>query len=177
MPSSEWWTASVRAELSQGDILDAIPIVLAPMPIRYVKPQTFPKGIKGWVESTVPFKDSGGRTVLFSAGFISQAIVISHDCDLDDHGGSKTVLVARVELLESAPPEHRSTIAAQENLLRMFLPGIPGLGDCYANLRSVATIDRQVIRQAKRLASMTDDARAFLQTRLIKFLIRKIPPE
>ena len=175
--SPAWWTAELRGELSQGDVFEDIPIVLAPRPIQYVRPQTFSKGVKGWVSSSSPFKDPSGRTVLFAAGHVSLAMAISHDCEFDDQQGSKSILCARIELLSSAPPEHQPIIARQQNLPRMYLPQLPGIGDCYANLRSVATIDRQVIQNAKRIACMTSEAREFLQARLVTFFLRREFPQ
>jgi len=152
-------------------------MVIAPRPIQYVKPQTFPRSVKGWIVSDKPFNDSAGRTVLFAAGYVSLAIAISHDCEFDDQQGSKSILCARVEPIASAPPEHQPIIERQQNLPRMFLPHIPSVGDCYVNLRTVATIDRQVIAGATRLASMTDGARALLQARLVKFFLRREFPD
>lgn len=177
MPSSgAWWTAGPRALLSQGDIFADIPIVFAPRPIQYVRPQTFARVGKGWIASDKPFKDSAGRTVLFAAGYVSLAIAISHDCEFDDQQGSKSILCARVELIAAAPAEHQLIIERQQNLPRMFLPHVPTVGDCYLNLRSVATIDRQVIAGATRIASMTDEARELLQARLVKFFLRREIP-
>ena len=176
MQSAAWWTAKPREDLSQGDILEHIPIVLAPMPLQYVKPQQFKGGITGWVKSDVPFKDKGGRVTLFSAGFVSLAIIISHDCDLDDQGSSKSVLVARVELIDAAPPEHRPVIISQENLPRMFLPEVPAIGNCFANLRSIATVERAAVNGAKRIASMSDDARIQMQARLVAVFTRRCMP-
>jgi len=175
--SPSWWAVQPREELCQGDIFANIPIVLAPKPIQYVRPQTFSKGVKGWVLSTSPFKDSGGRTLLFAAGYVSLAMAVSHDCEFDDQQGTKSILCARVELLSSVPPEHQAIIVRQQNIPRIFLPQLPTIGDCYANLRSVATIDRQVIKDAKRIASMTSEARALFQARLVKFFLRRELPE
>lgn len=163
----------LRTELSQGDVFEAIPIVLAPTPVQFVRPQTFKGSVKGWILSSSPFKDSGGRTVLFAAGFISLAIAISHDCEFEDQQGSKNILCARVELLSTAPPEHQPIIARQQNIPRLYLPALPGVGDCYANLRSVATVDRQALQNAKRVASMSSEARDFLQARLVQFFLRR----
>lgn len=173
--SGAWWTVEPRSELSQGDIFTDIPIVFAPRPIQYVKPQTFPKSVKGWIVSDKPFNDSAGRTVLFAVGYVSLAIAISHDCEFDDQQGTKSILCARVEPIASAPPEHQPLIEQQQNVPRMFLPQIPSVGNCYVNLRAVATIDRKVIAEATRLASMTDEARALLQARLVMFFLRRVP--
>lgn len=172
MTSAQWWQNTLRSDLSQGDLLEGIPFVLAPMPVRYMKKQTVKTYGDGWFASLEPFKDSGGRTVLLAAGAVTTGIVLSHDCESDKREFSKTLILARVEPITTAPPEHRQGIIDQQSTPRMFLPGVPGLGDCYANFRTVATVDREVIKGAKRIASMADEARTLLAARLVEFFVR-----
>jgi hypothetical protein len=175
--AGSWWQEKLRDELSQGDLLEGIPFVLAPMPVRYVKKHTVKIYGDGWFESLTPFRDKGGRTVLVAAGAVTTGIVLSHDCESDKQEFSKTLVLARVESMTTAPPEHRQAIIDQLNIPRMFLPGVPGLGDCYVNFRSVGTVDREVIRATRRIASMRDEARKLLEARIVKFFVRRVLPE
>lgn len=142
------------------------------MPVRYMRKQTVKTHGDGWFPSLVPFKDPGGRTVLLAAGAVTTGIVLSHDCESDKHEFSKTLVFARVESITTAPPEHRQVIMDQTSTPRMYLPGVPQLGDCYVNFRTVATVDREVVKGAPRIASMTDDARALLAARIVEFFVR-----
>lgn len=147
------------------------------MPVQYMKKQTVKHHGDGWFGSLSPQKDGGGRTVLLAAGAVTTGIVLSHDCESDKQEGSKTLILARVEPLTTAPPEHRQAIIDQQNIPRMFMPAVPGLGDSYANLRCVATVDREAVKAATRVASMSDTARALLEARIVKFFLRRVLPE
>jgi len=55
----------------------------------------------------------------------------------------------------------------------MPLPGVPQLGDYYADLRCLMWLDRKIVDQNKRIASMSEEGVLRLQAQLIGFFTRK----
>ena len=177
MQKSQWWEGQVRPDLSQGDIVGPIPIVSVTYPPKYLQKNNFRGNISGLLESLEVKKEKDGRISVFSAGHLMWGIVLSHDCDVDKPKENKTVLVASIGRIEDVPQEHQETITSQSNIPRMFLPSVPSIGDCYAALRTTVYVPRDLVDSAPRIASMSDQARDFLQARIVAFFTRrKLPP-
>jgi hypothetical protein len=53
----------------------------------------------------------------------------------------------------------------------MYLADVPAVGDCFADLRIISPISRDLIDAAQRLASMTDAGRERLSAQLFTFFV------
>jgi hypothetical protein len=62
-------------------------------------------------------------------------------------------------------------------MFRLVLPEVPGLGTYYADLRSLFTVDRTLIQEEMRIASMTDEAKDRLQNQIIAYFADRKRPE
>jgi hypothetical protein len=136
-------------------------------------------GVPGWMETSAPTKDRDGREHFLGVGRVVPALVLSHSCELDkEDRGKRRVTVAPIAPISSVSDSAvQEAILAQSITASMPLPEIPGLGTCYADLRSMTTLDRRIVDAGKRLASMTPEAERRLQAQLVAFLVRlDLPP-
>jgi len=169
-----WWAETLQNDLTQGDIVSAFPIALLPKPLKYLKKMsTLGQGKTGWLEVSDPFLDENDQTYYLAKGRVIQGIIVSHSCDIDKN--ARRILVAPIAKIESLQENHREAVVNQTNIRLMALPNVPGLGDAYADLRSITAVPAELIHELKRNASMTDQALLLLQTRLIEFFTRKQP--
>jgi hypothetical protein len=98
--------------------------------------------------------------------------VVSHSCELEKKDDSR-VLVAMTGLLSDVQdPAKRAAILDQKRRAFMPLPEIPGSEDHYADLRTIAYVERKLIPDSSREFSMTDDAVIRLRAQLIEYFTR-----
>lgn len=167
--ASGWWLPELRRSLSQGDVLGETSFFRG----TGVPLEKRPVGVGGtaWFESAKPHvgKDGFGHWLGRARGHA--AIVLSHSCDLDRADLRKrNVLLAPIALLSNIQnPQDRENVLAQRTRRSMPLPAVPGLGDCYADLRSALSFDLKVVEEIPRISSMTDDATKRLMLQLIEF--------
>jgi len=111
-------------------------------------------------------------------GRIALALVISHDCDLDDVRDTERIMVAPVHEITrvTSGAEDRERIMRGARPTYVALPGVPRFGDCYAELRSLCPLDRHLFSlTTSRLCSMTDEAVALLRAQLVHYFTRLDP--
>jgi len=176
---SLWWATGLHEKLSQGDVIAALPIFLSSTPVQPLRHATMKGGVSGWMAASSPVRDRDGREHFLGVGRITPAVVLSHSCELDkEDRGKRRVTVAPIAPISSVgDPAVQEAILAQGVTASMPLPEIPSLGTCYADLRSMTTLDRRVVDAAERLASMTPEAERRLQAQLVAFLVRlDLPP-
>jgi hypothetical protein len=104
--------------------------------------------------------------------------VISHSCEIDKlkETGEGRVLVAPVLSIDGLEPEMRTTVLQQEHLALLPLPEIPTLGTHYADLRLITPVERSLIKDSERIASMTEQGPDRLYAQVFKFIMRKELP-
>jgi hypothetical protein len=165
--------ASVLELLDQGNIYIGLPILLPTHPTFYLrKGETQRNKMSAWLESTEPAPAKDGRQNFLAQGAVSPAIMLSHGCQLDKDNKSR-VTVAKVGPLTEIPEQQRAGVASQQKVSMMYLPSVPGLGDCYVDFRIITTMPRELIENQTRAACMTQSAIAQLQARLLQFFTRK----
>lgn len=169
---SDWWADQVKAELSQGDILSSLAIGVGVAPPVYLRHATMKGGASGWTESPQP-QERQGKVHLLAAGGVVAIIVLSHDCEIDK--GQTRVIVAPIKEIGAVAADHQQSILDGRSWAHVALPDLPGMGTCFADLRSTMAVDRANVSQAQRLASMTAQAVALLQARIVGFYVRKLP--
>lgn len=132
---------------------------------------------QGWAEVDKPeLKDN--RKHFLAQGDYLPAMVISHNCALDKQkeAGEVRVLVAPVLSIDGLEPEMRRTVLQQDHLALLPLPEIPTLGTHYADLRMIMPVQRSLIKDTERVASMTEKGLERLYAQVFKFIMRKEPP-
>lgn len=181
--AATWWANELNPQgLSQGDVLSPFLIGPPAYPAVYLGRDTWAKpktSDKYWPErkQLEPFRTD--PTGLFiGRGRISSCIVVSHSCEIDDKPNVDRVLVAPIAAIETiSNPASRAQILGEKRRAFLPLPGIPTMGDYYADLRAIASVDRRFIKDATRIASMSVDGLLRLQVQLIEYFSRISAPE
>lgn len=177
-----WLPAPSPRGLSQGDILVDVPVGATKVPLTYVSHAGF-KDSRGkviWTQyDTLQTAKGESAGHWLSKGRITRALVLTHSCDLDDLKDSERILVAPVAEITQVTTDDtendRKRIMEGARATYVALPGVPGVGDCYADLRSICPLDRFLFSPSSRLCSMTDDAVAILRAQLVVHFTRLEP--
>jgi len=168
-----WWTPQLKSELSQGDVLSPIPIGSPHLPVTYLSKGRVEKGSQVWLQSSKWQPDGDGIGLFLGKGRVIHGLVVSHDCEIDKPSRSARVLIAPISQLDKLEESARQPIIEQKRYSLMPLPGVPQLGDYYADLRCLMWLDRKIVDQNKRIASMSEEGVLRLQAQLIGFFTRK----
>ncbi len=181
VPASSWWAPALNPKgLSQGDLISGLLVgtVYGPAdgpPVVFLgRNKTHPKG-KGvhWPQRDALDPFSSDSTGLYIArGKIVRALVVSHSCELEKKDNAR-VLVAMTGLLSTVQdPAKQAAILEQRRRAFMPLPDVPGAGDHYADLRTIAYVERKQIPDSSREQSMTEEAVVRLRAQLIEYFTR-----
>lgn len=165
-----WWEAQPKAVLSQGDVLQLVYLAVTGPSILFLKKGTAKNNIPAWFDSTVPQVDPQGRHPVRQSATHINAIVVSHDCELDKQ--KPRVLVAPIASLDSQETPLREAIASRSVHSKLPLFALPTLGSYFADLRSIGGLDRRYVDTAKRIASMSETGVRELQNQLIAAFTR-----
>ncbi len=169
---AKWWAQEIQPELSQGDVIADLPVLGLNHPTRYLKKDGTSKGgTISWLESATPHSDKDGKINFLAKGRHVGVLVLSHSCELDKN--KKRVIVAPIDSITVVSEEHQAVILAQKSYALMPLPDVPGVGTCYADFRSITALDRRVVNEGKRIASMTEIAHVRLGAQIDGFFLRK----
>ena len=166
--------------LSQGDIVVDVPVGSTKVPLTFLATVGYTdkrqKTVWTQYDALQPMThEPSGHWVM--KGRVTRALVITHSCDLDDLQDTERVLVAPVwEATQISNPGDRERIVQSGRATFVGLPGVPGVGDCYADLRSICPLDRQLFGMAQRHCSMTEEAVLRLQAHIALYFTR-IEPE
>lgn len=160
-----FWRLISPDERDQGDVFADVPFVMPDVPLELVEKKTFPKGVPGWVSSK---RESSFTRGLVHTRFAS-GLLLSHGCTIDK--GGRRVTFALVEKIEGLDATHHDALRAQEMASYVYLPAVPSMGDCYADLRVLVTLPADVLDNV-RLAKMTPEAKLLLEAKLIHFYTR-----
>lgn len=168
---SSWWRPTLNPKgLSQGDLIADMPHGLSVVPPVLLKSKTLAGGVRAWTEHVAEPSDATQKFLY--EGRFAPLLVVSHGCDLDKQKKKPKVLVALVRPITALNEVDRLQVMEQRTKSKMPLPGAPGLGDMYADLRIITTVERSAITEGARLASMTDDAVLRLQVQMGVFFLR-----
>jgi hypothetical protein len=171
-----WWATKLESRLSQGDVLEQV-LIGAPTrpPVFLAKAMIAGKRVV-WEEQLHLEPDNDGLGYFLARGRVVPAIVVSHDCTMDNDGKRSRVAVAPmapISSLSHPDPKYRDAVLRQEQRSQLPLTEVPGLnGDFYADLRLITPIDRRVIDAATRVASMSVEGVERLQHQIADFFVR-----
>lgn len=168
------WAQQLDPDLRQGDVVDLLPIAVPKVPLRGTEPSGKDRV---WREVELPAGAVYAERHLIVAATVRPALVLSHCCELEKQtkrksNSRKPILIAPFVRLEDVGAGDREAIRQQRQWGAYYAGDVPGAGEGYFNLRGATAIDRSLVEQRKKLASMTDRARDGLKVRLIAFFTR-----
>lgn len=172
------WLAQLNPQgLSQGDILRDVPTGHPKIPLTFLPKEPFvtkDRSVYTKYDTLQQYPNEPGVGHWISKGRISLALVVMHDCDLDDVDDSQRIVVAPVFPIARVTSNQADRDRIMQGARRTFvpLPGIPGHGDCFAELRSLCPLDRELFTPESRVSSMDDDAVARFRARLVDYFTR-----
>lgn len=172
---SSWWLDVPDPRLSQGDVVTGIPFAALAYPPTHVHKQVVKGGLAAWVETPEEQRKPAGYFVA-KGKRSALVLVLSHSCELDKNERKGRVVVCEASPADRLQGEARDVVFAQRRRSLMPLPGVPELGDYYADLRTIQTVDRRIVETGTRASSMTDEARLRLQTQIAAFFARDLLP-
>jgi len=66
-------------------------------------------------------------------------------------------------------------VRRQQSVPMFYMPGVPGFGEAFAELRLATRVPIKMLKQPAKVASATPDAQLRLQAQLVAFFTRRIP--
>lgn len=137
----------LRAEVSQGDILDQVPIPYVSLGSGAEQPST--------------------RIVL------ARVMLLTHDCEYDKPNNDY-VIVAAIRPLAEVATGSQGNVRQRKTRNTFYLEALPmKVEESFVDFRRIDRIGKSVIKpladSGRRIASITDDARAALQWQLAVF--------
>jgi hypothetical protein len=167
----QWWLSEIPELLEQGDVVTDIAFGFQMDPPHALVSASMKGGVRGWTQSEPPRLDGQGQTHFLHKGPYRSALLLNHGCDIDKQH-TKRLIVVPIFALGEVPERQRQDIANQGVIANVFLPDVPKLGDCFADLRIMQSIPKSNVERAERVAAMTPEARQLLGVRLIAFFMR-----
>ncbi len=161
-----WWASTPDPRLSQGDIVAPVPIGALAHPPTAIKKATFKGDVSGWAYD---HGDSPERYVY--RGDPGPVVVLSHSCEIDKNEKKRRILVAPI-FSATRLGEQWATVQDGRRYSLMPLAGLPKIGDSYADLRLIQSLDRRILDGAEKIAGMTAEGLMAVQRHIVSFFIR-----
>jgi len=151
MSDPDGYLASVRSEISQGDIFEGITV--------------FRPGLDG-VPPSPPTE-------------VVRGLLVTHDCEFDKPR-TRYCVIAQVRSLVSVDGGTQANVRQNRVLSAFFLPALrDAMPDSFADFRDISSVLKdELIRldaNALRVVSLDDAAREALQEQLVRFFVREPP--
>lgn len=178
------WRSTPRLNplgLSPGDILASVPIGSTRLPIAFLPKEPYlnkqGRHLYTKYDELQEYPNEEGVGNWIAKGRIAMALVVSHDCDLDDGKDTERIVVAPVFPIArvTSSEEDRARIKEGGRATYVPLPGVPSAGDCCAELRSICPLDRGLFNASNRHCSMTEEAVFVYREQLIHYFTRLNP--
>lgn len=173
MSSVGWWEPNVADELSQGDIFENVPFLMPLHPAEYMETRPLKNNEIGWVKSPQKKIIKGTQHILASAK-TGLGMILNHGCDIEKSQKltKPRYTICFVDTLQNLSDAEQDKVRTQKPFHQLYLPEVPGYGDCYINLRLTCVLPGQAIDELQRIASMTDLARTRLHAQILAFYSR-----
>lgn len=151
--------------------MSPLPIVSATAPEKLLKRGATQKNnVQTWEETSGWLPQKDGRGHFLASGRKLNAVVLSHDCEIDK---SKRVLVAPVLPITTIDIAHRDIVRNRRRYPFMPVSEIQNiLSESYIDLRGICFLERELIDHASRLSSMSVTGLEYLRFQLIAFITR-----
>lgn len=166
------WLGALDDSLSQGDVVRPVPLPVAAFEMQTLQSTVFKGNRPGYVVEASPKADHNDIFTILARGPVGPVVVLSHSCELDKEQKKGRVIVTHVRTASKLAPDGWARVVQRERLALIPLPGVPELGDCYADLREMTTVDRRFLALNTRLASMGPSLLAVLQQHVAGYFSR-----
>ncbi|HEY6299119.1 MAG TPA: hypothetical protein VIW95_05690 [Candidatus Binatus sp.] len=167
-----WWLPQLNPKgLSQGDIIRPLISGTAAVPWRPLRPQALKGNKPGWAETAWTPENSGDGHYL-ARGKVLPCLVVSYSCDLDKDKSNARVLVVPMQPLTALTEESREAVLQLLSINLFPLVQVPNLEDHCADLRCISHVNRKLVNDCERVASMTDLGMQNLEAHLVYFFTR-----
>jgi hypothetical protein len=155
---SNWWAAALEERLSQGDVFASLPFSALVYPRQPLTKEASKWNPEFYLPKEPDPAPQDGFFFFLGKGEMLPGIIVSHSCELDKDEKKGRVLVAPLRSIANIQSQHVQNVMTFRRKSSFPLPGIPKLGDYYADLRQVQNLDRRYLGLNQRLASMTPEA-------------------
>ncbi len=116
--------------------------------------------------------ESRGKEHVQAEGQLGSAIVLTHDCEIENDDSRHHRLIGLLRALDQLNDRDKDIIVQGSHYGRLYLPPWPdvGLAESYLDLRRITTIRQDALPENHRIASMTDFGRELVQRSIIRYL-------
>jgi len=178
MNAGSWWRPlAEEPRLSQGDVLTGVHFAGLLHPLEPVVKNSVQGHGSTW-KPCAWTPDRQGYCHCVARGRVASALILTHSCTLDKPANRSRVVIAPLSVLVDhvTDPAIRDNIMAGGNIAMVPLPAVPTLGDCYADLRLMTAVNRDVLDEKNsRIATMNDVGVNVLQEKIAGFFVRPGP--
>ena len=164
---------ALRPTISQGDIFSFTPCATIKTPVDVLDASEYIRGKRRaypytrWDEASVLDEIKGTGTL--SA---TRAILLTHDCEVDNDARYRTV--APLRLLEQLPAPSQERVRKNRDYRFFHIPQHNGEPEAYVDFRRLTTLAPALIPEQKRLASISDESKKALSLALLLFFTRRV---
>jgi hypothetical protein len=177
-------------EFLQGDIFAQMPSVFVDSrPIRIGRPWSNKAGREMWgvhQEDGIPpvggftwRMDQGGESGVLVHGHMGSAMLISHDCEIENDLNARTLAMIR-SLSELEPSAQEALFSGREEDVRYgFFPleaqdDEPRMERSFVDFRRLTTVRPAVLEASERIASTSEEIRYALAQSFRQYLFRRV---
>jgi hypothetical protein len=180
----------VEGEFLQGDIFDNMPSAFVESrPLRVARPWEKKGGHDMWEvhqeDGPGPrggFKwrmDQGGEPALLVHAHVGLAMIISHDCEIENDPNARTLAMIR-QLDELDDVAQRALFSGREEDTRYALFPLeaqdtePQMDRAFVDFRRLTTVRPDVLRSSTRIASASEELRGAVAQSFRLYLFRRL---
>ena len=189
MPSDAFYQTGGK-DIVQGDIFDGVPHLFLRPPLHVLRRVTLAGGREamGFYQYPPPTDESpGGREGKIPPGGpfhlgsgeqassfcqVSRAIVLNHDCDIENEPEHRLVALVR-PLAPVRDAAHQEVIRLNQNYSYFYLPAEGEMPDAYVDFRRITSLTPDFLSISDRLSSLSEESVKALQFHLFRFLTRR----
>jgi hypothetical protein len=177
--------APLGAELSQGDIVAAIPwgLIDDPLTVCRAEDRSKPEGKARYAPVAALRPPPKGVEIIHARAQIGMGMVLWHDCQIDkfkNQGKPETkwfASIAPVVPLQDSDPDAAAAVREGRRRAFFFLPAFAAIGiekDSYVDLRHIWPLRRSLL--SDRRGALSLEARNDLYAHLFTFLTQTVYP-
>ncbi len=180
--AADYYSEPIADDFRQGDIyVDILHVMLSEPDWIVVKEFDDKGGRKKLVPHTPsnpPKALDWERERVVAGGQFGMAVVLTHDCEIENSDERNHRLVALLRPFDGLSPDDQETIITNRHIGRLYLPAWAnaGLPESYLDLRRITTLRDNALPGANRILSMTDYSRRILQASIIRYLTELYRP-
>ena len=179
-----------KVEISQGDIyLDAPSVSVRARPLQVARHFQKKGGrdipvihTEGESPPRTGFRfalDEGGEAETLVHGFLGMAIVLSHDCEIENDPNVRTIAMIRPVAHLEAEAQEALFSGDPGRVQYAYFPleaqeEPPTVERCFVDFRRLTTVRPEVLEQTERVASLSDELRHAVARAFYLYLFRRV---